>query len=113
MDKYKIISKAPVAQCTVDLTDIKKNMVSLDKAAGANVPETEDRVAEVIGPVAIMAKEKVEKIADKIKELEEAYKTCAEFYCEDPKRQQSDEIGKKILNCLYFICKTEETVNQL
>lgn len=45
--------------------------------------------------------------------MEENYKKCSEFYCEDPKRQQSDEIGKKIMGCLYFICKTEETLNQL
>jgi hypothetical protein len=44
--------------------------------------------------------------------LEEAYSKCAQFYAED-KRQQSDEFGKKVMSCFYFIGKTEVAVSQI
>lgn len=38
--------------------------------------------------------------------MDKAFTTCAAFYCEDPNKAASDEIGKKIFKCLLFIFNT-------
>ena len=51
-------------------------------------------------------------LVDKHRETEEAYKLCTELYCEDSK-QSSEEFGKKMLGCILFICKSQETLYQV
>ena len=45
--------------------------------------------------------------------MEEAYKDCASFYCEDPTKGPSDEIGKKIFKCILFVFNTEKMFFEL
>lgn len=52
---------------------------------------------------------KVEYFTEKFKEVEQAYKDCVSFYCEDPSKGQSDEICKKIFKCIHFISNSERT----
>jgi len=96
-----------VSQCQADIAEVRRNLQCLEKAADSNINDSEDRVAEVIGPVIVVVKKTLEELTAKQAALEEIYKKCSDFYCEDNKRQPSEEVGKKIMGCLYFICKTE------
>lgn len=45
-----------------------------------------------------------------MKQLEKVYQDCANFYCEDPSKGASDEIGKKIFKCLLFVFNSEKVI---
>jgi hypothetical protein len=108
LEKYKIISKVSVSQCQSDIAEVKRNLQCLEKAVDSKAADNpNDRVAEVFGPVIVVVSKTLEDLVTKQAALEEIYKKCSEFYCEDHKRQQSEEIGKKIMGCLFFIAKTE------
>lgn len=48
-----------------------------------------------------------------VKKLEEAYNDCATYYCEDPSKASSDEIGKKLFKSVLFIFNTEKIYYEL
>ena len=91
LEKYKIISKSAVAQCQSDIAEVKRNLQSLEKAADSHVKDDpNDRADQVFAPIVAIVKTTLEELVAKQAALEEAYKKCSEFYCEDHKRQQSD-----------------------
>lgn len=52
------------------------------------------------------AKSKYEVLAKEVQKMDEAYLACAKFYCEDPTKAASDEIGKRIFKSVLFIFNT-------
>lgn len=54
------------------------------------------------------AEEKLAFFEAGFKEMEEVYKQTALYYCEDPTKAASDEIGKKLLKCILFVDCTEK-----
>lgn len=43
-----------------------------------------------------------------LEKLESTYYSCAALYCEDGKKMQSDEFGKKIFKGVHFIYNSEK-----
>ena len=54
------------------------------------------------------AKTKLEALEKTTQEMEESYEECAKFYCEDPSKGNSDDIGKKMFKSILFIFNTEK-----
>ena len=59
------------------------------------------------------AKAKLEALEKAANEMEQAYTECAKFYCEDPTKGNSDDIGKKMYKSVLFIFNTEKVFSDI
>lgn len=58
-------------------------------------------------------KEKQVIFEESVKKMENAFTQCATFYCEDPIKGTSDEIGKRIFKSILFIFNTEKVFYEI
>lgn len=114
VDMYQYISKMPISQIKVDLAELKRYVQAIEKAFDSkrkNNPN--DRIDEHCEEILIEAKSRYDELNAAVAKLEEAYNDCASFYCEDPTKGASDEIGKKIFKSILFIFNTEKIFYEL
>ena len=109
VDGYQFISKMPISQIKVDLAEVKKYAVALERAFGSKRKDNpNDRIDEHCEEMLLEVKSKYVELEALVKKLEEAYSDCATYYCEDPSKASSDEIGKKLFKSVLFIFNTEK-----
>lgn len=93
---------------------MKKYCISLDKSLKSKNPNNKDDVIDAYcEDMLLEATQKYEQLDQNCKKMEIAYQECANFYCEDPMKAPSDEIGKKLFNCVLYIFNTEKVFYEL
>lgn len=45
--------------------------------------------------------------------MDEAFEECAKFYCEEPNRGSSEDIGKKMFKSVLFVFNTEKMFHEI
>jgi hypothetical protein len=56
---------------------------------------------------------KIGELEESCKASEKAFKECASFYCEDPSKGGSDDIGKRLYKGVLFLFYAEKTFCEL
>jgi hypothetical protein len=99
----------PISQIKIDLAEIKRYSIAIEKAfKSKNKNDPNDRIDEHCEEILLEVKGKYEQLDVAVKKLEIAYTDCATYYCEDPTKAASDEIGKKLFQSVLFIFNTEK-----
>ncbi|CAD8067857.1 unnamed protein product [Paramecium sonneborni] len=93
---FEVLQRVPVHQLVVDLGDIKKGYSFIKKAMDSQTDDPQDLVQQKFKDVYESITKDIEELDKKINHLEEEYRTCAQFYGENPK-DPSDKFGDKIL----------------
>ncbi|CAD8150861.1 unnamed protein product [Paramecium octaurelia] len=96
MKTFEVLQRVPVHQLVVDLGDIKKGCSFIKKAMESQTDDPQDLVQQKFKDGYDSITKDIEELDKKINLLEEEYKTCAQFYGENPK-DPSDKFGDKIL----------------
>lgn len=107
------MGKTSVRQTQADLGALRKNLGHITQAIASQTGRSNDKIAKLLEEMEVAVTHTVQLVESLMPGVTAAYESCAQFYGEDTKRQSSDEFGKKILECLFFVSKTEEAVTQL
>ena len=111
---YQFTSKMPIGQIKIDLAQLKRYVASIEKAFKSKQKNNQnDRIDEHCEDILIQAKNRYDELDKSMKKLEEAYTECATYYCQDPTKGPSDEVGKKIFKSILFISTTQKIYYQL
>lgn len=109
VEMYQFISKLPLGQIKAELAELKRYTISIEKAfKSKNQKNPNDHIDEHCEELMHEAKEKYTALEESFKKLEAVYQDCATFYCEDPTKGASDEIGKKIFKSILYVFNTEK-----
>ncbi|CAD8063926.1 unnamed protein product [Paramecium sonneborni] len=93
---FEILQRVPVHQLVVDLGDIKKGCSFIKKAMDSQTDDPQDLVEQKFKDGYESITKDIEELDKQMNRLEEEYRTCAQYYGENPK-DSSDKFGDKIL----------------
>lgn len=82
IDLYNATTKTAVSQIQIDLNELKKYTISLDKAMKSlNPDDSTDMIGAFCEEIKAEADTKLAQFLQRLKQLQEEYKSCANFYC--------------------------------
>ena len=101
--EFETLSKIPINQLELDLSEIKKGLKFMDLAINSYTGDSNDRIAEMLKRPYEEISSQCSVLEHKIKELADIYIKIMKYLCEDNK-EGSDKTGKKLMymwsNCL-------------
>ena len=93
----------PTTQLNTDIGELRKTLVQVKRAEKFyDQSNPDDNIGKFCEEMRIELEMKIKLFEDRYKELEEKYKDCAKFYCEDPTKASS-EFGGKMYRSLVFL----------
>ena len=101
LSEYDLITKVPINQLEIDLTDIRKGSKSIDQAIASKTDDPIDKIAEKLEETAVTLKTIIADLEKKIKKINEEYDATVKHFAEDGK-EGSDKIGKKFYQMFQY-----------
>lgn len=109
---YETAMKIPINQLDADLSDIKKGVKAIDQAMQSQTDNPIDKIKETFIEIYSDLNKIISDFEEKIKKINEEFKSTVAFFAEDPK-EPSDKIGKKFYQMFNFCVNNKKELEKL